>query len=153
MDCVTNMRKILNGSGAYELDGSGLVDQELAAYGAGLGPIEEDLERLEEDLFAMTAGTGRLGAWERLYRRQVSGAGADMRRRGVARALSCRGGPALREHLPGILDAAGISGSAREEGGKLIIHVDSLQGTTEAEANRLLGRLLPLNAAWELETA
>lgn len=152
MDSITNMRKVLNESGAYELDGSGLVDQELAAYGAGLEPIEDGLQQLEEDLFAMTAGTGRLGTWERLYRRQASSAGADMRRRGVARALSCRGGPVLREHLPGILDAAGINGSAREENGKLIIHVDSLQGTTEAEAKRLLGRLLPLNVTWETET-
>lgn len=151
MDSAANMRKALNESGAYDLDGSGLVDQELEAYGAGLKPIEDGLKELEGDLFAMTAGTGRLDAWERLYRRQVSRAGADIRRQGVARALSCRGGPVLREHIPGILAAAGISGSAREENGTLIIHVDSLQSVTEAESNRLLGRLIPLNAAWTIE--
>ena len=60
MDSVENMRKILNGSGAYRLDGGTMIDQELEAYGAGLRPVEESLARLEGDIFAATAGTERL---------------------------------------------------------------------------------------------
>ena len=95
MDCVENMRGVLNAAGAYKLTGDSAIDQELEAYGVGLKAIEEQAQRLEDDLFAVTAGEERLGVWERLYRRQPSWADPDTRRRGVAAALSRRGGPVL----------------------------------------------------------
>ena len=153
MDSVENMRKVLNESGAYKLGGDSAVDWELGAYGAGLGPVEEGLRRLEGDMFALTAGEERLGAWERLYRRQASWAGPETRRRGVAAALSRRGGPVLSGDMEGILEAAGIKGTARVEGGKVIVTVTEYRGVTEEEAGRLLSGLLPLHVAWEIEAA
>lgn len=151
MDCVENMRKVLTESGAYVLDGSSMVDQELEAYGAGLRTVEEEAQRLEGELFVLTASAERLGSWERLYRRQASWADIEVRRRGVAKALSCRGGLVLRGDLEGLLEAAGVKGSARMEDGKLIIHVEEYQGVTETEARRVLGRLMPLYIKWEIE--
>lgn len=153
MNCVESMRKALNQSGAYALDGTGMIDQELAAYGAGLGKIEEEADKLEGDLFAMTAGGERLGIWEHMYRRQASWAGTDTRRRGVAAALSRRGGPVLAGDMEGILAAAGIAGSVSVEAGKLIITVTEYQGVTEAEAKRVLGRMIPLHVKWEINNA
>ncbi|WP_300684008.1 hypothetical protein [Acutalibacter sp. 1XD8-36] len=150
MDSVENMRKILNGSGAYRLDGGTIIDQELEAYGAGLRPVEESLARLEGDIFAATAGPERLGIWERFYRRQSSWADIDTRRRGAAAALSRRGGPVLMRDMEGILDAAGIRGSAGLEEGKMVIHVKEYLGITEAEARKVVGRMMPAGVRWEI---
>lgn len=151
MNCVENMRKILGGSGAYTLSGESMIDWELGAYGAGLGPLEEEAQKLQEDLFAMTAGGERLAVWERMYRRQASWAELETRRRGVAAALSRRGGPVLSGDMEGILAASGIKGSAQIASGKLVITVTEYQGVTESEALRLLGRLIPLHVEWEIE--
>ena len=151
MDCVENMRGVLNAAGAYKLTGDSAIDQELEAYGVGLKAIEEQAQRLENDLFAVTAGEERLGVWERLYRRQPSWADSDTRRRGVAAALSRRGGPVLPGDMEGILAAAGIRGAARIEGGRLLIHAEEYVGVTEIEAHKILGRMLPLHLGWEIE--
>ncbi len=153
MDSVENMRKVLNESGAYKLSGDSAVDRELGAYGAGLGPVEEGLRRLEEDMFALTAGEERLGAWERLYRRQASWADPETRRRGVAAALSRRGGPVLSGDIEGILEAAGIKGAARFEGGKVIITVAEYLGVTEEEAGRRHSKPVALGLLREGEAA
>lgn len=150
MDCVGNMRRVLSGTGAYALDGSSMIDQELEAYGAGLRTVEDSLRQLEDDMFAMTAGDERLGIWEKLYRRQASWGDMNTRRRGVAAALSRRGGPVLSGDIEGILAAAGIKGSASVRDGKLVITVTEYQGVTETEAVRLLGRLMPLQVRWEI---
>ena len=47
MDCVENMRGVLNAAGAYKLTGDSAIDQELEAYGVGLKAIEEQAQRLE----------------------------------------------------------------------------------------------------------
>ena len=142
MDCVENMRGVLNAAGAYKLTGDSAIDQELEAYGVGPKAIEEQ---------AVTAGEERLGVWERLYRRQPSWADPDTRRRGVAAALSRRGGPVLPGDMEGILAAAGIRGTARIEGGRLLIHAEEYVGVTETEAHKILGRMLPLHLGWEIE--
>lgn len=153
MTCLENMHKILGESGAYKLTGDSMIDRELEAYGAGLGPLEQEAQRLQEDLFAMTAGSERLTEWERMYRRQASWAELEPRRRGVAAALSRRGGPVLSGDIEGILAASGIKGSAVMEAGKLVITVTEYQGVTESEAQRLLGRLIPLHVKWEINSA
>lgn len=153
MDCLENMRKVLSGTGAYALDGNSMVDMELEAYAAGFRIVEDSLSQLEEDMFAMTAGPEQLGVWERLYRRQASWAGPELRRKGVAAALSFRGGPVLARDMEGILAAAGIKGSAGMQDGKLVITVTEYQGVTETEAVRLLGRLIPLHVRWEISGA
>lgn len=153
MECVENMRKVMNASGAYALNGQSLVDQELYAYGAGLESLEAQIQQLEEDMFAMTAGAGRLGLWERLYRRQPGWGDIAQRRRAAARALSRRGGPVMQGDLQGILEAAGITGSAEVSGGKIVIHADGYAGITPGEAAKMLGRLIPLHVQWEIENA
>ncbi len=150
MNSVENMRKILNSSGAYKPDGGSLVDRELEAYGAGLMTVEESLDRLEADVFAATAGPERLSAWERLYRRQASWADMETRRKGVAAALSRRGGPVLMSDMEGILAAAGIKGSAGMENGTLVISVQEYMGVTEAEARKVLGRMMSAGVLWEV---
>ena len=152
MDCVENMRGVLNAAGAYKLTGDSAIDQELEAYGVGLKAIEEQAQRLENDLFAVTAGEERLGVWERLYRRHgFRPAGKRSSMRGVAAALSRRGGPVLPGDMEGILAAAGIRGTARIEGGRLLIHAEEYVGVTETEAHKILGRMLPLHLGWEIE--
>lgn len=150
MDSTENMRRVLNACGAYKLDGSTMIDRELEAYGAGLEPVWERAAGLERDMFALTAGEERLGIWERLYRRQAAFGDIEARRRGVAAALSRRGGPVLAGDAEAILAVAGIEGSVRAEGGRLIITADSYNGATPAEAARLLGRLVPLHVGWEI---
>lgn len=153
MSGVENMRRILSESGAYQLTGDTPVDQELDAYGAGLETVEEQARRLEEDMFALTASPEILKMWELLYRRQASWADPDVRRNGVAKALSRRGAPVLAGDAPGLLEAAGIKGTVREQDGKLVIQVEEYQGITETEARRLLGRLLPAHLEWEIEAS
>ena len=52
--------------------------------------------------------------------------------------------------MEGILDAAGIRGSAGLEEGKIVIHVQEYLGITEAEARKVVGRMMPAGVRWEI---
>ena len=59
-------------------------------------------------------------------------------------------GPALMSDMQGILDAAGIKGSAGLEEGKMVIYVQEYLGITEAEAHKVVGRMMPAGVRWEI---
>lgn len=146
-----NMRRVLADTGIYALTGDSPIDQEIDAYAEGLGSVEDQLECLEKDLFAATATAECLAQWELLYRGQASNADLETRRLAVASALALGNGPVTARDMDGVLLVAGIRGSWLESGGKLVIQVQEYLGTTEAEASRLLGRLLPVGLEWELQ--
>lgn len=150
MTCGENMARLMRATGVYKLPGGTPADWELAAYQAGFGVIEQAMAALEKELFVLTAPAGRLAAWELLFRRQSSAAPLPVRRTAAAKALGLRFGPATLESIrQEVLPAAGLSGSVSESEGKLLISA-ALQGVTEAEARRLLDRLLPAHLEWEL---
>lgn len=145
-----NMRRVLADTGIYVLTGDSPIDREIGAYEAGLGPLEEELERLEADLFVLTATAECLARWEAVYRGQASTADLETRRLAAAKALSLSNDPLTASDMDDILLIAGIRGSWQESGGKLVIQAEEYLGGTEEQARRLLGRLLPAGLEWEL---
>lgn len=145
-----NIRQVLKNTGIYNLPGNSPVDHEVEAYAAGLEIVEDAMERLEKDLFALTATPERLAQWELLYRGQAAGGNLEARRKAAAQALGRQGGPVTAGNLDEILEAAGIRGTWEEVDGKLVIHATEYLCTSETEAKRLLGRLLPAHWKWEV---
>lgn len=148
-----NMAGIMAATGLYKLTGSSPVDWELDAYGKGLGILEADMELLEAELFVMTAPAQRLDQWEKLFRCQASGGSLEDRRLGVAKALSPGPGALSLPALEDILLIAGVRGGISWSEGKLHISVQEYIGVKEAEAKRLLDRLLPAHLEWEITVA
>lgn len=153
MSGEANIRKILSESGVYQLTGNTPVDWELAAYGAGLQALEENMEALEQDLFAATASAGQLDRWEALYRPQTSSGALADRRRTVTKALAGYGGVATLAVLKNLVEAAGIEGTVKLEGGKVKITAARYLGVSQKEAERMLDRLLPAHLEWEITAA
>lgn len=148
-----HMAQVLGATGIYKLTGDSPVDWELDAYGAGLQVLETAMAELEGELFALTAPSGRLAEWERLFRSQESGAELAVRREAAAKAIGLRPVPAtLQAVREEILPIAGIKGTVAAEGSKLTITVEEYQGVTAKEAKRLLDRLLPAHLEWEIAT-
>lgn len=145
-----SIRRVLGATGIYQLTGDTPVDYEIDAYSAGLKAVEDALERLEKDLFARTATPECLAQWELLYRGQAAGGDLEARRKAAAQALSRRGGPVAVGNLEDVLETAGIRGTWEEVDGKLVIHAEEYLCTSETEAKRLLGRLLPAHWKWEV---
>lgn len=91
----------------YRLDGSSLVDAELAAYAAGIGFLEDTLDTLERELFVTTALDYGLSLREQLFgginpslplsdRREMllyrgGITAADCTREGIERAVAAAG--------------------------------------------------------------
>lgn len=145
-----HMAQVLRATGLYTLPGDTPADWEQAAYCAGLDSAEAELDTLEQSLFALTAPAEALARWEALFRSQASSGELGARRRGVAKALGLRfRRPTLGAIQEEVLPAAGIAGTVAESQGKLTI-TGTRQGVTEAEARRLLDRLLPAHMEWEL---
>ncbi|RKJ39021.1 DUF2313 domain-containing protein [Acutalibacter sp. 1XD8-33] len=145
-----NIRRILSESGVYQLTGETPVDWEINAYEAGLQALEEEMEALEQDLFAATASARQLDRWEGLYRPQASSGELADRRRTVAKALAGYGGAVTLAVLKDLVEAAGILGTVTLEGGKVKLTVERCLGVSQAEAERMLNRLLPAHLEWEI---
>lgn len=144
MTAAENMARILNKSGAYRLDGEGLVDWELAAYGAGLQVLAGQASQLEQEVFLQNAPPARLAEWEKLCFSQVLTAGIADRRAVLCQWLAHRRGPVTPEELPGLLLAAGIKGTAAEGQDGLSVTVEGYL-LPQAQAQEKLRALIPAN--------
>lgn len=148
---VDRMREVLNGAG-YRLTGESSADWEGNACGAGFDLVEQAVDGLLADLFAITAGEERLDAWESLYRRQPAAGTDEERRKRLAARLSLNPSRISAEVLPSVLAAAGVMGSAKESGGGITVILGRLLGVTEEAAKRELSRLLPAHLDWTWES-
>ncbi len=146
-----NIRRLLEATGIYRLTGSSPVDWEADTYEAGLDQAEAALAELEAGLFLASAPAERLEGWELLLRPQSSTASLEERREALRQTFSAWNRPANLAAMRGLLAAAGVKGSVREEGGKLLVAVEEYQGVTAQEARRMLDRLLPSHLEWEIE--
>ena len=111
------------------------------------------MQALEAEMFIPRAPAQRLEQWELLLRPQWSTAALDQRREALLKAFSAHTGPANLAAMKDMLTAAGIKGTIREEGGKLAVSVESYQGVTAQESQRLLDRLLPSHMEWEISAS
>ena len=116
----------------YTLDPNGPVGWELAAYRAGVSQLEEDLARLEQDLFVETAGEERLALWERLldFPLRTNLPSDENRRRRILSSLSLDERSFTPEGIRTALLAAGMDAWVEEdfEQNRLIIHNQGLIG-------------------------
>jgi len=143
------MRKILNGTGGYRLTGESSADWELNAAGGGLDSVRQAIDRLLDDLFALTASKARLDDWERLFRPQPSAAGPEDRRAMLRERLSMNPGRFTPGEFSPMLRAAGITGAVVEENGGLRVLLGRCLGVSEEEAKRELDTILPAHLLWE----
>ena len=146
MTAREHLAKLLSGTGMYQLTGSTPVDWELSGYGAGFALVEERLEALLGDLFAVTAG--RLAAWEQLFRKQPAAAALEDCREMVHSRLSVRPDGVNLDALQALLPGAGVRGLLLENGKELTVVLGKLLGVTKAEAARELEQLLPAHLTW-----
>ncbi len=148
MTAREHLAKLLSGTGMYQLTGSTPVDWELSGYGAGFALVEERLEALLGDLFAVTAGRQRLAAWEQLFRKQPAAAALEDCREMVHSRLSVRPDGVNLDALQALLPGAGVRGLLLENGKELTVVLGKLLGVTKAEAARELEQLLPAHLTW-----
>lgn len=66
MHAFKNMLQLLRPLGLYRLDGTTLVDAELAAYGAGLALLWEQAEKVEQNCLPQSMTAAALTRWESL---------------------------------------------------------------------------------------
>ena len=152
MKAGENMKKLLARSGVYKLTGDTPLEWELAAYDAGFSLLEEALSRTEAGIFADTAPQEWLDEWETRYFPQPVQADLVTRREMLKERLLPRKGPVTLLDMPGLLLAAGIRGTAAEEGGRVVITpIEYL--APKAQAERALGQLMPLHVAWSIAEA
>ncbi len=150
MTAGENMARVLEATGIYKLTGNSPVDWELSAYQAGMGELEKDMARLEQELFAQTAPPERLTEWERLFYTQTLPGELPARQGMVTAALAGSREAATLSALEGLIAAAGLTGTVREENGGLVVEAEKQVEITDQEARRLLDRLLPAHLPWEL---
>lgn len=151
MTAREHLAKILSDTGLYQLTGSTPVDWELSGYGAGFALVEERLEALLADLFAITAGRQRLAVWEELFRKQPSTAALEECQEMVHSRLSVRPDGVNLEALQALLPGAGVRGLLLEDGDELTVVLGKLLGLTKVEATRELDQLLPAHLTWTLD--
>lgn len=143
------MRKILNGTGGYRLTGESSADWELNAGGSGLDGVQQAIDSLLEDLFALTASKARLDDWEKLFRPQPSAAGLENRRIMLRERLFMNPGRFTPGEFSPMLRAAGIAGEVVEENGRLRVLLGRCLGVPPEEAKRELDTILPAHLLWE----
>lgn len=151
MTARENMRQVLARCGAYRLAEDCPLQWELAAYGAGFDGLKGALAQGEQDAFALTASPERLTEWEALCLPAPAACGVRDRREMLAARLSllAHRGPLTMGDLPTLLLAAGIRGTAIEEGGVVRVAPGEYL-LPPALAQQELGRLMPLHLAWEM---
>lgn len=152
MTAEENMKKLLAQCGVYKLTGDTPLEWELAAYGAGFSLVEEALGEAEAGTFAATAPQEWLEEWEARYFSQPVQGDLATRRAMLKERLLPRTGPVTLADVPGLLLAAGIRGTAEETGGGLVITALEYLAP-KAQAEKELGRLLPLHVPWTIAEA
>ena len=103
-------------------------------------------------VFADTAPQEWLDEWETRYFPQPVQADLVTRREMLKERLLPRKGPVTLLDMPGLLLAAGIRGTAAEEGGRVVITPTEYLAP-KAQAERELGQLMPLHVAWSIAEA
>lgn len=155
---LERMRSLLNGTGAYRLDGTGSADWETDACGAGFTLVEQAADKLLGDLFPDTASQEALDRWEKLYRSQKAAGPLEDRRAVLAARLAIRPGRfSPGDFSPGdsspkqgnpMVRAAGVEAALQETEEGLRVALGRLLGVTEAEARRELDQILPAHLLW-----
>lgn len=137
------MRGILTRTGLY--DGTDrLFSAEMAAYGAGLSILFEEVEQCRRNLFVQTADAETLGRFEKLFRIIPSESDVETRRA----MLLKRGSVTPADHTKAALEeqllAAGIRGNIVEnhEGG-VYVNVQEVLGISQEAAAYEAATFLP----------
>lgn len=146
---VTRMREILNSTGAYALTGETPADWELNAWGAGFDDAEAEIDGLLENLFAATASSASLSAWETLSRPQTLQGTLAERRAVTGARLAMTPARFTLQDVSQMLLAAGVEGTVQETSSGLKVIPEKLLGVSEAEAKRELELTLPAHLPWE----
>lgn len=153
MRAAAHMRQVLEATGLYQLGEDSPTGWELEAFGAGFALLEERFDRLLEDLFPQTAGEGRVGQWEALFRPQPSQAALEERRGMVLARQALGEKPFTLAGVQALLKGAGVRGLVLEEAEGISVVLGKLLGVSKEEAARELDQLLPAHLPWDWEEA
>ncbi len=143
------MRRILNGTGGYQLTGESPADWEINACAAGIDGLDREMEALLSGLFPKSASEQELELWEKLFRPQVSGGSLEERREMLNQRLSMNPRRFTPREFSPMLRAAGLAGEVLEQAGGLRILAGKRLGLTEEEIRRELDEILPAHLPWE----
>ncbi len=80
MTCRDVILKMLGSTGLYDLDEGSLIYAEVAAYGAGLALLEEDIATLYREIFVQTAEGYGLDIWGMVNGHSFEEMGVELRR-------------------------------------------------------------------------
>ena len=144
MGAAERMRRVLRRTGLYSVDGDGILEAELAAYGTALEIFAEAYEKARENLFIQTADAEGLTKFERLFRVIPAEESAENRRamllmRGAVTAQDCTKASLERQLL-----GAGIRGSlTMQRDGSLYVNVGEVLGISQEAARQEALDLLP----------
>ena len=145
-----HMKAVLEATGLYSFPGGAPAGWELDAMGAGFALLEDRFNGLLGDLFAATAGSARLNAWEALLRPQPSQGSLAQRRQWLTCRLALGPGGFTPARVQAMLPGAGVQGLVLEDGeGGLTVALGRLLGVTKAQAEKELSRLLPAHLPWQ----
>lgn len=150
MDTLESMKNQLAPTGLYRLNGTTLVDFELAAYAEGLNPVCGELLTLQLESYAATAAGYGLREKERAFALPPSG-DAQARREALLKLCAVLPGTCTKAGLESALSAFGLSVTLEEDpaNAKIIAHFLSAPACGKTEAQKKLEIFFPAHLTVE----
>lgn len=157
MKALREIYALLAPLGLYKLNGSSLVDHELAAYGQVLGHIEEAISRLVADIFVQTASGGRLDEWERLLRLpNGSSLQAEQRRKRILHHMAVSPLSFTPSGITDSLRGVGMEAVITEDTSQRSLHITCLSFMGDYgniyEMMAAAGKMMPAHLAFYIDT-
>lgn len=144
MNTLESMRQKLLPLGLYSLDGTTIVDAELAAYAAGLDMIAQNLDTLEKECYIQTAGDFGISLKEKLSGLEKSAASLESRRDMLLSRNAVTPNDYNRQSMERALIAVGIRASITERIPEQTVYINCIELLTN-----FISREQTINAAQE----
>ncbi|MDD5952707.1 MAG: hypothetical protein PUC32_03515 [Oscillospiraceae bacterium] len=147
-DVLTGMKNRLRETGLYTLDGTTLVDAELAAYAAGFAPLMASYDELCRELMVQTAESYGIDQREMLLGNGFLYLPLETRRQMLLARLAMSGNDYTADALQRALDSVGIVSTITEQPSSdsilvKVTDVSRVSSKTQAAVKALAEQFLP----------